>query len=387
MAEADVFEEETLLAAARAAAGLEDFGDESFRAGLRVLLETYAKTANFTEKGRRRYARRVVQLLATRLRVEAAWWRHPEIRARAIRRPVFLTGLPRTGTSALFNLLAADPAARPLLLWEGVFPDPLEGLAPGEPDPRYLALRDHYDRGRENNPDFTRIHYVGADTPEECVLLLAHAFCDVQMGIEVLMEPYASWFQRQDLRRAYAYYGDLLRTLDWQRPGERWLLKSPAHLWALDVLLELFPDACIVLTHRDPVEAIASACSLTDALMAVRADHDRRALGPAVLEYYARSLERGLAARERLDPRRFADVDYRELVADPLAAARGVYARFDLPLPASASRALEEHARANPQGRHGAHEYALADYGLTPEAVRQRLAAYVERFGLGGGAA
>lgn len=383
MAEEPAFREDELLAAAReAAGGLDDFGPDDFREGLRVLLETYERTADFSEKGRRRYWRRLVQLLATRLRVAEALRRHPEIRQREIRAPLYLTGLPRTGTSALFNLLAADPAARPLLLWEGTFPDPAEGLAPGEPDPRHEAVKAYYRRVREKDPEFTRIHYADADTPEECVLLLAHAFRDVQMGIEVMMEPYASWFQRQDLRPAYRYYRDLLRMLDWQRPGERWLLKSPAHLWALDVLVELFPDACVVLTHRNPLHAVASACSMTHALMAVRRHPDPRALGPVVLEYYARSLERGLAVRDALGPGRFLDVDYRRLVAEPLAVARQIYAHFALPLPASVEAALERHVRENPQGRHGRHEYALADYGLSPGRVRERLAAYIERFDL-----
>jgi len=375
-------EAEVLAAARQAAGGLEDFGPDDFREGLRVLLETYEGTAELTEKGRRRSWRRLVQLLATRLRVQEALRRHPEIRERPIPSPLFLTGLPRTGTSALFNLLAADPAARPLLLWEGTFPDPAEGLAPGEPDPRHAAVKAYYERVREKDPDFARIHYADADTPEECVLLLAHAFRDVQMGIEVLMEPYASWFQRQDLRPAYRYYRDLLRMLDWQRPGQRWTLKSPAHLWALDVLVELFPDACIVLTHRNPLEAVASACSMTDALMAVRRQRDPETLGPAVLEYYARSLERGLAARDALDPGRFLDVDYRRLVADPLGVTREVYAHFDLPLPASAEAALERHVLENPQGKHGRHEYSLEAYGLSAERVRERLAAYIERFDL-----
>jgi hypothetical protein len=375
------FEEEAVLAAAREATGLSDFGDPAFREGLRVLLETYEKTAGFDDKGRRRNWRRVVQLLATRLKIEAAWRAHPEIRARSIRRPVYLTGLPRTGTSALFNLLAADPAARPLLLWEGVFPDPIE-LEPGQPDPRYLAVKAQYDRIREKDPEFTKIHFASADTPEECVLLQAHAFCDVQMGIEIMMEPYASWFQRQDLRPAYAYYRDLLKMLDWQRPGERWLLKSPAHLWAIDVLAEMFPDVCLVFTHRNPLEAMASACSMTDALMANRPDYRKEALGTVVLEYYARSLERGLAARDALDPARFVDVDYRVFVADPLAAAERIYDHFALPAPPSVRDALRAHAEAHPQGKHGRHEYSLEEFGLTPDTVRTRLAAYIERFRL-----
>jgi hypothetical protein len=249
--------EETLLDEARARAGLSDFGDERFRAGLRVLLETYER-AGLTEKGRKTARRRVAQLLQTRLRIEAAFRRHPEIREREIRNPVYLTGLPRTGTSALFNLLGMDPASRPLLTWEGMHPDPIEGLAPGQEDPRLAAMRERYEQARASGLSFDAIHFVRPDGPEECVLLQAHAFCDVQIGVEPLMEPYGSWFQKQDLRPMYAYYGDLLKLLDWQRPGQRWLLKSPAHLWALDILVEMFPDACIIQTHRNPMQILPS---------------------------------------------------------------------------------------------------------------------------------
>ncbi len=376
------FSEAALLEAARQASGLADFGDPGFREGLRVLLRTYQETAGFSPKGRVRNHRRVVQLLANRLRIQESFRRHPEIRQRQIRSPLVLTGLPRSGSSALFNLLAADPAARPLRLWEALFPWPLEGHDPAQPDPRRDGVEAHYRRGREKNPDFTRIHYVSADTPEECVLLLAHDFCDVQMGIEPLMEPYASWFPKQDLRRPYAYYADLLRLLDWQRPGQRWTLKTPAHLWAIDVLVETFPDVNIVWTHRDPVECIASICSMLAALMVARERFDPRELGPVTLEYYASSLERGLAARQALDPARFADVDYRAFVADPLASVESIYAHFALRLGPDVRDALRRHVEANPQGVHGRHQYALAEYGLTPESVRARFAGYIERYAL-----
>jgi hypothetical protein len=372
--------EESLLAEARAQAGLADFGDPGFREGLRVLLATYDGEANLSPAGRKRTRRRLVQLLATRLRVEAAWKCHPEVRALPIRRPVYLTGLPRTGTSALFNLLAADPRHRPLLLWEGLFPDPLEGKEPGATDPRLEMLRKLNERDRAKNPDFDKIHYVTADMPEECVLLLAHTFCDAQMGIEPLMEPYGSWFQRQDLRPSYRYYADLLRLLQWQRPGERWLLKSPAHLWALDVLVELFPDACILWTHRNPLEMLGSYCSMMAMLMAIRASFDPKQLGPTVLEYLARSLERGLAARDRLDGARFLDVDFRAFTADPLGTLRRFYAHFGLELGAETESRLAAHVRENPKGKHGAHDYSLEEYGLSGGAVRERLRFYTSRF-------
>jgi hypothetical protein len=374
--------EDAVLGAARAATGLSDFGDPAFLPGLRVLLETCDRGAGLDELGRKLAFRRVVQLLGTRLRVEEAFRRAPEIREQRIRRPLYLTGLPRTGTSALFNLLGCDSSARPLLLWEGFFPDPLPGHAPGVPDPRYLAVKAAYERMRERDGGFAKIHFASADTPEECVLLLAHAFCDVQMGIEVLVEPYASWFRRQDLRPAYRYYVDLLRMLQVQRPGARWLLKSPAHLWAIDVLLEQIPDACIVFTHRDPRECVASYCSMLESLLESRHFAALPDLGPRVLEYLGASLERGLEMRDRAEPGRFLDVAYGDFVADPLGEARRIHAHFGLDFPAEVERAMREHVDAHPQGEHGAHEYDLERYGLGERDVLERLGGYCERFGL-----
>lgn len=370
---------------ARRTTGLEDFGGDDFREGLGVLCDTYER-AGLKESGRERTRARLLHLLQTRLRIAAAFGRHPEIRERPIRRPVYLTGLPRTGTSALFNLLGADPAARPLLLWEGMSPDVPRDFVPGREDPRLTAWKALHARDRERNREFEKIHHVDPEGPEECVLLLAYAFRDVQMGIEPLLEPYGGWFQKQDLGRSYDYYLDLLRMLDFQRPGERWLLKSPAHLWALDILVERLPDACILWTHRNPLEIIPSYCSMMRVLMNIRESVDPHELGPVVLEYLARSLERGLAARERLGPDRFVDVDYGAFVADPLGTAERIYAAFDLPLPEATRQALREHAEAHPQGRHGRHEYSLEEYGLAPEGVRERLRFYTERFDVPTGA-
>ena len=339
--------------------------------------------APFDERGRKRNRRRVLQLLAARLRVEEALRRHPEIRSRAIRRPMVLTGLPRSGTSALFNLLAADPAARPLLLWETQFPDPAVGLAPGEPDPRYLAVKAYYEESHRKNPEFTKIHYASADTPEECVLLHALTLNGVHYGVEPLLEPYASWYRQQDLRPMYRYYRTLLQMLDWQRPGERWLLKAPAHMWAIDALIEVFPDVAIVWSHRDPLSCIASVCSMTWAITNGALALSKQQLGPLVFDFYATSLERGLTAREHCDPARFVDVGHDEFVDDPLGVARRIYTHFGLPLGRAEQAALAAHVAANPKGKHGSHAYALEEWGLNAHAVRERFKAYSERFGLG----
>jgi hypothetical protein len=211
---------------------------------------------------------------------------------------------------------------------------------------------------------------------------MAITFENVHNGIEVLMEPYASWFRGLDLHPQYVYYRELLKMLDWQRPGERWLLKSPAHLWALDVLVDVFPDCCIVLTHRDPLEAIASYCSMMETLLASQGCSPQPGLGATVLDFCATSLERGYAVRDAGDPARFFDLRFADFVSDPMKAIRAVYAHFDLPLAATAEAAMSRYVRENPRGKHGTHEYDLGRYGLTPEAVRDRLGWYIERFGL-----
>ncbi len=374
------FDEAGVLADAHAAAKLEDFGALPFLPGLRALLRTYDENP-FSEKGRTRSRRRLVNLLATRLKVEDALKRNVEILARPVKQPVVLTGLPRSGTSALFSLLGADPAARPLRLWETQCPDPIP-LAPGASDPRRDAIEAYYAQGREKRPEFTKIHFTSADTPEECVLLHAYAMHGVQMGVEIFFEPYASWYQAAaaDLRAMYAYQKRMMQLLDWQRPGERWLLKTPAHLWGLDALIATFPDVAIVWNHRDPLACVASACSMTQALMAT-IEVDPKWLGPAVMEFYARSLDRGLAVREKADPARFFDVPYAEFTSDPLGCAERVYAHFGLPLPPTSRDALRAFAAANPEGKHGKHEYDLARYGLDEDRVRARFAGYVARFG------
>ncbi|HJO22968.1 MAG: sulfotransferase [Myxococcota bacterium] len=361
------------------AGGLSDFGADDFREGLSVLCRTYDENP-FSAAGRRRSRRRLVDLLATRLRVQEAFRKHPEIRARSIARPMVLTGLPRSGTSALFNLLGRDPAARPLLNWETRYPDPAEGLAPGEPDPRRDAIERYLAKGREKNPEFTKVHFASADTPEECVLLHAVACHGVQLGVEPMFEPYASWYRSQSLNGMYCYYADLLRLLDWQRPGERWLLKAPAHMWGIDALLAVFPDASIVWSHRDPLLCIASIASMTHLLAQPLIDVDPKVLGPTVMDFYATSLERGLAMRDRCDASRFVDINHDDFVEDGLAVANRIHRAFGLPLQEDASAAMRAHLEANPKGKHGTHRYDLESFGLDESRVRERFAGYVERF-------
>ena len=375
------FDPELLLDEARENTKLSDFGPGDFGPALDVLLRTY-DTHVADPGGRKKAYRRVVGLLAPRLRIAEALRKHPQIAERPIKSPMVLTGMPRSGTSALFNLLGADPAARALLLWETQFPDPMEGLEPGASDPRHDAIEAYYKQNRNDNPEFTKMHFSSADTPEECVLLHAYSLSGVHIGWEVMLEPYGSWYQKQDLHEMYSYYRTLLQMLDWQRPGDRWLLKAPAHMWAIESLIDTFPDVSIVWSHRNPAACTASICSMTHMLMQEQVTMSKQELGPIVMNFYATSLERGLAVRDQCDPARFIDVNHDNFVDDSMGVVGQIYDHFELDLGEAASQAMEAHIEANPKGQHGKHQYQLDDWGLTPEEIEARFAPYIERFSI-----
>lgn len=369
-----------LVEAAKDATGLSDFGPWPWRDGLEVLVETYERAA-LTEAGLRSTVGRLKGLLETRLRVARAWAEHPEIGDVAIERPIFVVSLPRTGTSTLFNLMGVDRSNRPLLFWEGVFPDPLPTPPPeGEPDPRMTMLASWLERAKAKNPEFTAIHDTRADGPEECVGLTNLALEGAQNGIEVLMEPYASWFAARDQTSAYRFHKAMLQMLSWQRPGERWLLKSPAHLWGLDALLKVYPDAQLVMTHRDPESIVASYCSMMEALMSIRREVDTPELGERTLESLGTMLDRAMTVRDRVGEERFTDISYDAIVASPVEAVRQAYATMGLPLDAATIDAMADFAASHTKDRHGGHDYSLDRYALTRKEIDERFAEYRNRF-------
>lgn len=374
---------EGVLNEAKEKSGLSDFGNANFKQGLQVLLDTYDNNG-YTEKGRYKSRKRIVDLLAARLRIENAFTLHPEIREEKITAPMLLTGLPRTGTSALLNLLAADSAARPLRMWEGFNPEPIEGLPKGTPDPRYEGMKAWEEKSRKENPDFAKIHSTSVDTPEECIHLLNHTFCDVQFGAEPLMEPYGSWFQEQvkkdDLfKESYHYYADLLRMLQWQRPGERWLLKTPGHLWALDVLIDLFPDSSIIITHRNPLECVTSYASMMAAMM-VNREFDKKQFGVVVMEYLANKMDHAMQVRNQTDDARFIDIQFNDFVNKPMTTAEKIYQHFNLPFGEAVQKNLQTYSDAHPMNKHGKHDYQLKEYGLTESMILERFSTYIETY-------
>lgn len=377
MTETVTFIADELVAEAVAQTGFDDFGDLPYREGLEALLATYDQNV-IDPAGRKRCRDRMLYQLATRLKLEQSFksidgWQDQEIVA-----PVFVTGLPRSGTSALLNLLEAAPENRSPLQWEVQFPDVWPDTKPGDKDPRYDYLAKALEESRDS--EFSKIHYVEADTPEECVLLHSYALHGVQMGMEIMLEPYRSWLLSQDLEPLYRFQKKVMQLLNWRKPGKQWMLKAPAHMWGIDAILKVFPDARFVWCHRDPQKVVPSINSMNKAVMNMYfGDYshlDMGEIGRSVMEWYALSLEKGLEQRARLPQDLFVDSSQQDFVDDPMGVVAKVYDAFGMTLSDESRGALQSHVDANPQGKHGKHQYKLEEYGLTRELIDERFAFY-----------
>ncbi|UCF67366.1 MAG: sulfotransferase, partial [Acidobacteriota bacterium] len=260
-----------LFATARARAELEDFDEDGFREPLRVLLHSLAGEANLHPFGLL-YARQLIlRCLVNRLRLTEHWKRAPEILHEEVRAPLFVLGLPRTGTTLLLNLLASDPANRWLAFWEAHEPSPPPERASYQTDPRRRRARREVRTLDYLVPGLIAMHEISAEGPEECFALLANSFAGIQFSWMFDVPAFNEWLSAHDARSAYAYHRKQLQLLQWHCPGERWVLKSPGHLWTIDALVATFPDARIVQLHRDPLKVVPSACSLGATMRALTA--------------------------------------------------------------------------------------------------------------------
>jgi hypothetical protein len=366
------------------ATGLENFGDDRFRVPLGRLLDSFEREAALTLLGRFIARTDLVRLLANRLRMVDAWTRHPEIEAAPIRRPLFVVGLPRTGTSILHELLAQDPSNRVPMTWEVMHPWPPPERTTYETDARIAQVEQHFGGVDRIMPGFKRMHPMGAQLPQECVALTAHDFASMIFSTTHRVPSYHAWLDAADLRWVYASHRRQLQYLQWQCPAELWVLKSPGHLWALDALLAVYPDADIVQTHRDPLTVIASLVSLVTVLRGMASDAaDSLEIGAEWSARLADGLERSMAVRARLPASvRVFDMHFGEFIRDEIGMVRRIYAHFGRTLGGDAEARMRRFLAANPKDKHGAHRYTLAGAGLDVESERRRYAAYQERFAI-----
>jgi hypothetical protein len=362
-----------LHAWASAATGLTDFG-AGYRDGLAVLLESYARDEALTPLGVRAARSMLRGALTARLLSEAAWARHPDYAGVPIEHPIVVTGLPRTGTTALQRLLAADPAHQGLELWLAEAPQPRPPREAWAASPVFRMIQAGVERHQRSRPGLAAAHTMAADQVEECWQLLRQSMRSVSWECLAHLPTYSSWLRDQDWTGAYRRHRRNLQLIGLPDRGRRWVLKNPSHLFALDALLTVYPDALIVVTHRCARTAIASACSLAAQASAGWSEiFHGQVIGRDQLELWARGLESFTAARARHDPAQFFDVDHEEFTADPLGTTESLYAHFGLDYSGRAADAMRALVRRGAGGR-PAHRYSLADFGLTGEQVDERFA-------------
>jgi hypothetical protein len=376
-------DEQELLDTACQETGLRDFGDDSFREPLGVLLKAYETEAKLTLVGRLAARRDTLRLLTNRLRLMEDRKRYPAIAQQEIRQPLFIVGLPRTGSTLLHNLLAQDPSNRVPLCWEVMFPSPPPALASLADDPRIGATQTLLNRFDRLAPHFKIIHPMSACSPMECMAIMSHTFASPQFESMYSVPSYQRWLTDQDWRPVYEFHRQFLQHLQWRCPAERWVLKAPSHLFALEALLAMYPDARIIQTHRHPLRVVASVASMDAALR--RAFSHRvnlKEIGTEALQQWAWGVESAMKVRDsdHFAPSRFFDVYYTDLVREPIATVRRLYAHFGLRLTDELASRMQGFLAEHPKDQYGVHRYSPAQFGLSLEAVATAFRAYLERF-------
>ena len=371
-----------LLDQAAAACSLGDFGS-GFEPGLTVLVDAIRQDVAIHEGNVQTMCAQTLGLLISRAHSQEGWKRRPDCLRQPIRAPVVVTGIPRTGTTALHKLLSIDPQFQGLEQWLIGTPMPRPPRATWNDHPLYRAAVASQEAFLQAVPSLRVAHEVNADEVDECLNLLAQSFVSHYPSTGLGLPHYDRWWRTQDEASSYRRYADNLRLIGADSPGQRWLLKNPGHLTHLDALLDVFPDACIIQTHRDPAKCIPSVCAL---IWPVRnffqgRQTDPALIGPRDLELWAWSAERAQRVREAR-PERFFDVRYTDFRRDPIAVVRAIYRHFGLALSDETEQRMRQWLAGNPRDKHGQHEYQAERFGLSEAAIHERFADYMKRHAL-----
>ena len=367
----DIGSLEDLHAAATKITSLDDFGDTHYLEGLRVLLESFEKDERLTPFGNKVNRSALRGALVARLLTEAQWKQFPQYAQVPIERPIFVTGLPRTGTTALHRLLCEDPRHQGLEMWLTQMPQPRPPRETWQDNPVFAHLQQAFERHHVENPEFMGVHYMSADMVEECWQVLRQTMLSVAYESLAYLPTYSEWLQQQDWTPAYARHKKNLQLIGLNDVGKRWVLKNPSHLFALDALMAVYPDALVIQMHREPRTIIASSSSLSAQATAGQSEKFLgEVIGRSQLELWARGARAFRESRKNYDSAQFLDVEYRDFTADPIATVAHVYDAFGIDFPADVRAAVTAvHEESRSGDRRPSHSYSLADFGLTEAEV------------------
>lgn len=373
-----------LMDRARTATGLADFGDDGFREGLDRLVRAIDGEARLNARGQMGMDAQIIDLLANRLQVEH-WYRlHPEIDEQRIVAPLIGLGLPRSGSTALSCLLAADPAARSIRGWEAMAPCPPPETATEADDPRIARAEQAMIRRAQTFPRMTMMLPSTATTPTECQTFMGFTFKTQLFQAFAHIPSYMHWLNHDaDMVPAYAYVKRVLKLLQWRCPPYRWRLKNPAHILFITALDEVFPDARYWMTHRDIASVIPSGADLYLELHQAFADDvDKAYLGRLHAEVWELGMRRLIAFRDAGRDHRFFDVHFAPFQRDPMPVLERLYAFLGEELTAGARARMDAWRRDTPREKNGDHRYDPADFGIDIDRLRERFRFYSDRFGV-----
>ena len=372
---------DTIIANARAATGLEDLGDPSQLEGLPILVKASNEEARLSEAGAARWEQSITANLINRMKVVDYAKRHPELLERPIEKPTFVFGLPRTGTTLTINLLSADPGRRCYRRFESLASVPPVG-PDYKSDERYTTELAKGEVALKYMPHIAAIHWEDADSPSEDQFSMAQSFCSQVYDSQVHIPSYREWFFQADYIPTFRYQKMLLQVMQ-EKVGGKWTLKNPWHPLFLDALHEVYPDAEFVMTHRDPVEVVGSACSLLKAVRPIYSDDVRPGeIAECLLQTFDQMIARSNAYRDKHGEDSIFDIQYAAQIKDPIGTQRALYERFDKPFTAEAQAGMQAMMDYNPQGKHGKHSYTLEEFGLSAQWVRNHFKEYTDRFSI-----
>ncbi len=368
---------------AREETGLDDFGDEHYLEGLKVLLEQFDIGCDLSPVGVFATRVKLIHCLKQRLLAEQAWKADPGVLDNPIEKPLLITGLVRTGSTALHYLLASDPNRQALPYWLSEHPQPRPPEDSWASNPDFVKSKESIDMTYEIDPSLKAIHFMAPDWPEECGHLMAQNFTDDHWEGALRVPHYIAWYEKKNLIETYRRHKKLLQLIGSTQPEKPWLIKYPVHMKHLRSFLEVYPDARVIWTHRDPSNVMSSYASLLAGFRSLNSNSvDYEDIVREQMEIWAAGADRAIEVRAEKDPAQFYDLHFDDYVADPVAAAQKIYDHFGIEWTDEAEAAMRTHHAENQQGKHGKHDHSLQKVETSREAMLERFANYIDHFGV-----
>jgi hypothetical protein len=375
------FSADELQDGACAATGLSDFGSSYYRDGLDATVHALNIEADLNDLGRVMQHATISNALIQRLKIIDAYKAHPEIANEVVDGPVVVLGLPRTGTTALGQLMSADPQFRFLRTWESQAPTPPPESATQRTDPRIARAAEGITMIEQMFPDFRATVSSEAEAATECQDLMGMSFRTFHFDGVVRVPGYVEWLMGCDMRETYEFHRDVLKLLQWHCKPSLWLLRTPVHMFALDAFVEVYPNAKFLWSHRDPAKVLGSVCSLIAYIRSWSSDRkDPEELGAEQLAWWVEGIGRAMDFRRKFGDDCFVDVSFADLQTDPVNTVARSYEQLGLSFTDDARAHVQVWAEDHKPGHRGAHSYDLADYGLTPERVREAFGDYLSAY-------